>query len=196
MIINVSNIITLRKSILLLKISISLQKQIKFMNKLSILVLLVLGIIACKNNPKVEESSTAATPSFQYFGDSISVDGALSVADAIAALQTNDSIVCAIKGYVTGVCKVKGCWMTLAQTATDTNVFFVKFKDYGFFVPKELTGEVTVRGVAYKEITSVEDLKHYAEDEGKSKEEIDAITQPEEELKFMATGVRVEPKNQ
>ncbi len=166
------------------------------MNKLSIIILFALISISCKNTTKVEETSQAQAPSVQYFGDSISVDGALSVADAMAALQTNDSLICAIKGYVTGVCKVKGCWMTLAQTASDTNVFFVKFKDYGFFVPKDLTGEVIVKGIAYKEITSVDELKHYAEDEGKSKEEIDAIIKPAEELKFMATGVKVETKVQ
>ena len=40
-------------------------------------------------------------------------------------------------------------------------------------------------------MTSVEDLRHYAEDEGKSEEEIMAITEPVEELKFMATGVEI-----
>jgi hypothetical protein len=35
----------------------------------------------------------------------------------------------------------------------------------------------------------VEELKHLAEDAGKSKEEIEAITEPKEELKFLATGV-------
>ena len=69
---------------------------------------------------------------------------------------------------------------------------FVKFKDYGFFMPLDLAGEkVVMEGVAYKELTSVDELKHYAEDEGLSQEEIDKITQPKEELKFMANGVIV-----
>jgi len=46
-----------------------------------------------------------------------------------------------------------------------------------------------MEGKAYKEETSVEELKHYAEDEGLSQEEIDAITEPVYELKFMASGV-------
>ncbi|NOT38160.1 MAG: DUF4920 domain-containing protein [Saprospiraceae bacterium] len=164
------------------------------MNKITILIALGFVILACKNNPKTTETPVSATPATQYFGDTISKEGVLSVQEVMTSLATNDSVVCAIKGYVTSVCKVKGCWMTLAQNQNDTTGFFVKFKDYGFFVPKDLTGEVTVRGVAFKEITSVEELKHYAEDEGKSKEEIDAITQPQEEMKFLATGVMVEPK--
>ncbi|MCE2790741.1 MAG: DUF4920 domain-containing protein [Saprospiraceae bacterium] len=46
-------------------------------------------------------------------------------------------------------------------------------------------------GKAYRETTSVEDLKHFAEDEGKSAEEIAAITEPKTELKFMASGVMI-----
>jgi hypothetical protein len=49
-------------------------------------------------------------------------------------------------------------------------------------------------GYAYREVTSVEDLRHFAEDEGKSKEEIEAITEPREELKFMASGVLLLPQ--
>ena len=72
---------------------------------------------------------------------------------------------------------------------TDQSVF-VKFKDYGFFMPLDLAGsEVIVQGKAYKEVTSVDELRHYAEDEGLSAEEIAKITEPEEELKFMADGV-------
>ena len=46
-----------------------------------------------------------------------------------------------------------------------------------------------IEGVAYKEETSVDELKHYAEDAGKTAEEIAAITEPVSEKKFMATGV-------
>lgn len=48
-----------------------------------------------------------------------------------------------------------------------------------------------VKGKAFKETTSVDELKHYAQDEGKSQTEIDAITSPQEEMKFLADGVVV-----
>ena len=67
---------------------------------------------------------------------------------------------------------------------------FVKFKDYGFFMPKDIAGKrVVMDGYAFKEITPVDELRHYAEDEGKSPEEIAAIVEPKEELKFLAKGV-------
>ena len=66
----------------------------------------------------------------------------------------------------------------------------VKFKDYGFFVPKDIAGqEVIVRGKAFVEITSIEDLKHMAEDAGKSQKEIDAITDTEISYSFISEGV-------
>ena len=78
----------------------------------------------------------------------------------------------------------------ISQNPTDSTGLFVKFKNYGFFVPKDLTGsKVIIAGIAFKQVTSVDELKHYAEDEGKSEEEISKIIKPSEELKFMAEGV-------
>ncbi|RLD29752.1 MAG: DUF4920 domain-containing protein, partial [Bacteroidetes bacterium] len=66
----------------------------------------------------------------------------------------------------------------------------VKFKDYGFFMPKDIAGqEVIVQGKAFVELTSIEDLKHMAEDAGKSQKEIDAITDTEISYSFISEGV-------
>ncbi len=68
----------------------------------------------------------------------------------------------------------------------------VTFKDYGFFVPKDIAGKtVVVEGVAQKKTTPVSELRHYAEDAGKSKAEIAQITDPKNELAFVADGVIV-----
>ena len=66
----------------------------------------------------------------------------------------------------------------------------VKFKDYGFFMPKDIAGkEVIVNGLAFIEEMSVEEQKHYAEDAGESKEVIAAITAPKKTYRFEADGV-------
>ena len=66
----------------------------------------------------------------------------------------------------------------------------VKFRDYGFFVPFDIPGsEVVLEGTAQIETISVDDLKHYAEDDGKSAEEIAKITEPETQIVFVADGV-------
>lgn len=96
----------------------------------------------------------------------------------------------AVKGKVVKVCDKKGCWFTVE---TDNNEkFFVKMKDYAFFVPTALEGKtVILEGNAETKITSVDEQKHYAEDAKKSQAEIDAITKPEEEIRFMASGIKV-----
>ena len=69
---------------------------------------------------------------------------------------------------------------------------FVKFKDYGFFVPMNAQKRNTIiEGKAFVEETSVAELKHYAEDEGKSEKEIAEITAPKIEYKFLAHGVLI-----
>jgi tRNA (Thr-GGU) A37 N-methylase len=66
----------------------------------------------------------------------------------------------------------------------------VHFKDYGFFVPKDCSGKkLVMEGIAFIDVTPVSQLKHYAEDAGKSKEEIEKITEDEKELTFEASGV-------
>jgi hypothetical protein len=77
----------------------------------------------------------------------------------------------------------------------DDKEAFVKFKDYGFFVPLDAGGRTVVMdGVAFREVLSVDMLRHYAEDGGKSKEEIEKITEPETRLSFEASGVLVYKK--
>jgi hypothetical protein len=49
-----------------------------------------------------------------------------------------------------------------------------------------------LNGKAFKNITPVEELRHYAEDAGKSKEEIAAITEEEITFSFVADGALVE----
>jgi hypothetical protein len=49
--------------------------------------------------------------------------------------------------------------------------------------------EVILEGKAFVQITSVEELQHYAEDAGKNKEEIAAIVAPKKEFAFEATDV-------
>ncbi len=93
-------------------------------------------------------------------------------------------------GKVVSVCQEKGCWMKVEKSNGET--MMVKFKDYGFFMPKDIVGkEVVLDGDATVKETSVKQLKHYAEDAGKSKEEISKITTPKKELIFTAKGVLV-----
>jgi hypothetical protein len=94
-------------------------------------------------------------------------------------------------GEISEVCQAEGCWMKLQNEAGAE--IFVKFKDHAFVIPKDLAGrKAYVTGNALKKVVSVEDQKHYAEDGGKSEDEIAAITEPKEELRVEAVGVIIE----
>ena len=151
-------------------------------------------IVSCKTDKTTETNNTEATEATDAnsFGAGVSnQENPIALADVVKQLDTQDSVNAVVKAKVGEVCQAKGCWMNLvdSQGATDEQLM-VKFKDYAFFVPKDIAGrEVLIEGVAYKEETSVEELRHYAEDAKKSAEEIAAITEPTVEKKFMATGV-------
>ena len=130
---------------------------------------------------------------FSFFGEKITAQGAITYDEMIGQLEGKDSLMVKVEGKVEAVCQAKGCWMNIVSTQEeDLQPTMVKFKDYGFFVPKDIAGQsVIMEGKAYREVTSVDELRHYAEDAGKSKEEIEKIVEPKIETKFMATGVIV-----
>ncbi|MCS6979482.1 MAG: DUF4920 domain-containing protein [Flavobacteriales bacterium] len=130
-------------------------------------------------------------PATGTFGAAFSPDGAQSVSALPSILNQKDSVVAVFEGTIAEVCQKKGCWMTLDMG--NGQVVRVTFKDYGFFVPKNAGGRKAIlKGVASKEIISVEMLKHYAQDRGASKEEIEAIREPETEWSIVAEGVIIE----
>jgi len=155
---------------------------------------LVSGLTLSCKPAATQETTTEAEADVQSFGAGVTnPDASASFADVMTQLDQSDSVKnVVLTAKVSEVCQAKGCWMNLVDPVTgdSLNPLFVQFQDYGFFMPKDIAGrEVVIEGVAYTEETSIEDLRHYAEDAGKSAEEIAAITEPVKEKKFMATGV-------
>ncbi len=151
----------------------------------------LIALFSCHSPPvgktQLAEDGTVAALSF---GEEIDRKDAISYDELLSKMEGRDSINAKVTGTVENVCQVKGCWMNVASDNPNRPSMFVKFKDYGFFMPKDIAGKkVIMEGYAFREITPVDELRHYAEDEGRSKEEIAAITEPKEELKFLASGV-------
>jgi hypothetical protein len=137
-------------------------------------------------------TSIAFGQKYDAFGKKIKPSGS-SVAAILKGKTEFDAKAVKIEGEVESVCQAAGCWMKI-KTA-DGQTMRVTFKDYGFFVPKDIAGKkVIFEGIPAVKTTSVAELQHYAEDAGKSKEEIAKITSPKTELTFIADGVLV-PKN-
>ncbi len=168
--------------------------------RIIILLSLLFTAAACQHQATtVAESATetlVAAPDRggEVFGAEADFSEALSLAEITELLADTDTLKdVAVKGEVVEVCQAKGCWMTIQGEEE----MMVKFKDYGFFMPKDIAGrEVVMNGHAYYAITPVEELQHYAEDAGKSAAEIAAITAPKKELKFLAAGVLLVAKDE
>lgn len=151
-------------------------------------------IWSCDNKPKSVDASiiddTTVAISYDSYGEKIN-DSDVLTSDAMMAhyknLKLGDTISSKLKGKIVEVCPKTGCWMTLDVKGDKT--VLVRFKDYGFFMPLDAKGEAIVDGKAFVTETSVEELRHYAEDAGKSAEEIAAITMPKMQYRFEAEGV-------
>ena len=159
-----------------------------------ILVLVVVILVGCKNAETSKETATNQKENTQdmlAFGDKITQKDALSAEEMytkFANMKQGDTLTVKFSSKINEVCSKKGCWMKLP--VGESSETMVRFKDYGFFMPLNSAGkEVIVEGKAFVKETSVEELQHYAEDAGKSKEEIAKITAPKKEFSFEAHGV-------
>ena len=135
----------------------------------------LLTIFSCNNNDVY----------FNYGGQIDLADESIF----FSSIEDNSSI-SKVEGEIIDVCPKKGCWMNV-KVAEDT--LFVKFKDYGFFVPTDgVQGKkVYMSGEIFKDTISVARLRHYAEDAKKPESEIMSITEPEFMLNMIADGVAI-----
>ena len=123
---------------------------------------------------------------WRSYGDAVPVDTTVQ----IAALGAMNGETTAIEGWVEGVCMKKGCWMKVREGDEEV---LVRFRDYGFFVPRNARGRRTViEGVPIVRVFDVEQRRHLASDAGASEAEIAAITESETQVVFMANGVWIQ----
>ncbi|RME99774.1 MAG: DUF4920 domain-containing protein [Bacteroidetes bacterium] len=169
----------------------------KYLNWIFVFGLISLAL-ACGPQSKTDTDTTAESSQAEAaaedlagktFGADFKPEAVITYAELKDKLSDTDSLAVTVRGTVNQVCQAKGCWMTITEEG-ESEGMMVRFKDYGFFMPKDISGrEVVMHGKAFYRVTPVEELRHYAEDAGKSQEEIAAITEPKRELSFLADGV-------
>lgn len=107
-----------------------------------------------------------------------------------ADIRPGDSLDTRFEAEVAEVCQNKGCWMRVNLPNDET--VMVRFKDYGFFVPKDISGKtVVVEGKAFISEVAEDERRHMAEDAGASDSLIAQIRGSEFQKGFEATGVRI-----
>lgn len=158
------------------------------MKKLGMLVVSFCAIIALHAQPPNVPAESGA-----YFGEKFTATKSISVNNLVKTInkmpEGKKKISVQLKGKVSEVCSKEGCWIKIKSA---DGKLMVKMKDHKFGVPMVLNGKkIIIDGIAEEKITSVDLLRHYAEDAGKSKEEIAAIKEPKKEIVIIANGIQV-----
>lgn len=167
-------------------------------SSLLIVLSLFLGISSCQKSSEVSKTTTyevvgKAEVVPGNYGDIIEENAVISSTELVAKIESEGTYSGKIVGEIKEVCTKKGCWFSMELPNGES--MRVTFKDYGFFVPTNSQGfPIVMEGVATLSETDVETLRHFAEDQGKSKEEVEQITEPKREITFEATGVVIKEK--
>jgi hypothetical protein len=140
------------------------------------------GVAIKKAVKKLDETA------WDHFGDGIAAGAATPLAEVLKKPEAFTGKVVRIEAPITAVCQTKGCWMHLGSQQPPV---MVKFKDYGFFVPKDAAGRTAiVEGTMAMKQETVEETKHYLEDAGKH-DEAAKVTEGRKLYRFMASGVAI-----
>ncbi|MBU1008498.1 MAG: DUF4920 domain-containing protein [Bacteroidetes bacterium] len=144
-----------------------------------------------ENTGEAMQTEHAALPPTGNFGAVIQADGSTDINSLSSAFDSENPVAVKVYGTVADVCQHSGCWLTLKQENGED--IMVNMKDESFSVPKDASGKKAwVEGIATREKLTVDVLKHMAADEGKSQEEIDAITLDSWKYSIEAVGVIIQ----
>jgi hypothetical protein len=161
------------------------------MRSLHISLIATVLLFSCNPTGKKQAGTEKQASEQGYYGEKITTENSISGSQLLDMMQNKDSVWVTMKSKIVSNCQKSGCWMDL--DLGNDEVIKVSFKDYTFVIPIDSQGKMaTVEGFAKKELISVELLKHYAEDAGKTEEEIAGITKEEYIYTFEATGVIIE----
>jgi hypothetical protein len=123
----------------------------------------------------------------EKFGAPLGSAEKVALADLVKSPDAYKGKVVRTEGTIAAVCQEKGCWMTLKTGETTVRV---RFKDYAFFVPKDVAGAtVVVEGLFEMKTVAEATAKHYAGETpgGKPAE----IKGDQKEYSFTASGVEL-----
>jgi hypothetical protein len=179
---------------------VNFEKKKSPMKKSFLIIALLAGVFTFSCQQKTEETQETTYEVVGEveivpgnYGNIVKADQIVTTAEMISQVETEGKFAGKISGEIKEVCTKKGCWFSMDLPNGET--MRVTFKDYGFFLPTNSQGfPIVMEGVATLTETDAETLRHYAEDQGKSKEEVEAITEPERKISFEATGVKIKPK--
>lgn len=156
--------------------------------RLLLVIIVVFSVVFGSYSQQTGNEAESDKQELIYRGKKINEKGAITISEMVVQMGEKKKFKTKVIAEVVSCCQKKGCWMQV--NLGNEELMRVRFKDYGFFVPFDSPGRLVImEGEAFYDEVSVDMLRHYAEDAEKSKEEIEAITEPEYKLAFEATGL-------
>jgi hypothetical protein len=157
------------------------------MNWLKFLAIPLFFLVACATH------KDATLPEFgkSYGPKKVRPEKAISVQEMMSIFDgQKEEMKFTFKAPIEEICLTAGCWISVDKGNGEK--FMVQFKNH-FTIPTDtkIGSEAYIRGVAYWDTVSVNMLKHFAEDAGKSQAEIDKITEAQYKMGFEADGIRL-----
>jgi hypothetical protein len=149
----------------------------------------VIALAGCQSSP--DASTNAGTRGeWSHYGE---LAAPAKRPAALGALKGDEQDV-TVQGVITEVCSHQGCWLRLKDPKNPkAGDLFVRTKDHAFFVPRNAHGHnVIVHGRCEFTEVSVGEQQHYAEEAGKSEQEIAKITHPRKMIIFHADSIMIE----
>jgi hypothetical protein len=161
---------------------------------ISFLVLIIVSSFifkGCNNTQQPAENSVEkAVDDDGFYGEKFDSSVAIPSEKLSSAFLDENKVKLTVSGKIAASCTHSGCWMDI--DLGNDQIMNVTFKDGDFTIPLDASGsETTIHGIAYRELVPAERLRAYARDEGKSEEEVNAITEDRWEYTFVASGVTI-----
>ena len=161
-------------------------------------MLMITGLlVSCSSEAQEKEKNKDKTvvnnelASSSYGPVSVSVDEAISVNELLISHEGKKvAEEYTFEAEIVEVCSKAGCWVTIDKG--DGETFMVRFKDH-FTIPTDTKPgtKAVFHGVAMNDVIPVDMLRHFAEDAGKTEEEILKITEDKFDLNFTADGILI-----
>ncbi len=148
----------------------------------------VLALLLLASNPEGFASERGSgIPAGEDFGAGLTLAHAAQVGEVTKHPERYVGKPVLVHGKVSQVCQRKGCWMILRDGEAHVRV---RFKDYGFFLPKDCSGkEAYVEGVVQRKRLSERTARHYeSETPGGDPSKVKGARR---ELGILASGVRL-----
>lgn len=155
------------------------------MKKLNGLLPVVLLLAACGGPVKTEQHTVKIKA---YGPEEVDYKKAVPLSEMMTEFnKTKEEQEFTFEGEITEVCKEAGCWVKVKTGGEPMMVFFQDH--FGIPTNTKKGTKAYFHGWAYMDTIPAEHLQHYAQDAGKSKEEIAKITEPKIEMNFEADGI-------